>query len=184
MERVQRHVKIRRIVLQLLFHDSRFLIYAIIGHLHRAVIIGRGASWVGRYAFSSRLVESPDAEWVGELKNRYVRKWESPAVPPSFFFFTFHVLFLLAVCFIHVARVAQCRDSSDFFQFFFFFSFSFFSHPFKFGRNSRKRGETRRKRGKNLSREDTLRWFVNFAGNYVLKKKRETGSKRGGVFGI
>lgn len=49
----------------------RFDLCGLSGIFIGSVIIGRERE-LGR--FSSRLVESPGAEWVGELKNRYVRK--------------------------------------------------------------------------------------------------------------
>lgn len=147
-------------------------IYAIIGHLHRAVIIGRAqARSVG--TFSSRLVESPDAEWVGELKNRYVRKWESQPFHPPFSssrstsssYLPFGSFMLLA------SRSAVIRPISPF----------FFTPLNSAGRrNSRileKRGNETKRKGVRIYREDTLRWFVNFARELRFKKKRD-GPKR------
>lgn len=93
LERVQRHVKIPSASVAIVILRFEIPIYAIIGHLHRAVIIGRArARSVG--TFSSRLVESPGAEWVGELKNRY----ESESLSRSTLLFLLHVPRPLLTC--------------------------------------------------------------------------------------
>lgn len=74
--------------------------------LRRAVIIGRvRARSVGCVFF--KVSRKPLARWVGRRAEKSIRtKVRVSAVSPSFSFFAFLVLFLLAIWFIHGARCA------------------------------------------------------------------------------